>query len=172
RRWRDVDLDSGVLVVCNYRVVAVGGIHEHSPKSKKGAAKTRVVPIGPATVANLKRWRTQVTKERLAAGEGWVDSGYVAVDPAGQPMHPEALSTSFNRAVRAVAPSLRLPRIHFHELRHSAAVVLWAAGTQTELIAERLGHADAGITRKVYLHVPRQLHDEAAVAADRALFGG
>jgi integrase len=48
----------------------------------------------------------------------------------------------------------------FHELRHSAASRLIAAGIDDELVADQLGHEDSSVTRRIYAHV----YDRAAKA--------
>ena len=45
-----------------------------------------------------------------------------------------------------------LPLIKFHELRHTTASILVAAGLDPETVAERLGHSDPSITLRVYSH--------------------
>lgn len=51
-------------------------------------------------------------------------------------------------------------KLTFHDLRHAAASRLIAAGIDDELIADRLGHEDSSVTRRVYAHV----YDRAAKA--------
>ncbi|MDD2621363.1 MAG: tyrosine-type recombinase/integrase [Syntrophomonadaceae bacterium] len=41
----------------------------------------------------------------------------------------------------------------FHHLRHTHATILLSDGQNINEVAERLGHADAGITLKIYGHV-------------------
>ena len=62
---------------------------------------------------------------------------------------------------------LDLPRIRLHDLRHSHAVHLLAAGQNPRLVSERLGHASVGFTLDVYGHVMdgQQADAAAAVAA-------
>lgn len=189
-RWSDVDLGAGTVTVRKSRVV-VGGkdVHEQAPKSRRGqgAAKVRVVEIGPATVAALQALKARQDDERLAAGEVYETSGYVAVDEIGRPVFPESLSQSFNRAVawarRPVESAWRqgggrdgggltdLPAISFHGLRHSAASALLEMGVHLKVVSERLGHSNTAITAEIYSHVAPRLHSEAAALADQALLG-
>lgn len=46
-----------------------------------------------------------------------------------------------------------LPRIRFHDLRHTAATILLADGENLKAVQERLGHAAAAMTLDVYGHV-------------------
>jgi len=63
-----------------------------------------------------------------------------------------------------------LPRIRFHDLRHTAATLLLAQGINVKVISEMLGHADVSITLRVYAHVMPHMQQQAADAMD-ATFG-
>jgi integrase len=39
-----------------------------------------------------------------------------------------------------------LPAIRFHDLRHTSATLLLAAGVHPKVVQERLGHSQIGIT--------------------------
>jgi integrase len=46
-----------------------------------------------------------------------------------------------------------LPRIRFHDLRHTHATALLSKGHPIKAVSQRLGHSDVGITLRVYAHV-------------------
>ena len=62
---------------------------------------------------------------------------------------------------RAVGEEL-LPIIRLHDLRHTRATLLLAAGEPVEVVSERLGHASATITLIAYQHVHPGMGREAA----------
>ena len=47
----------------------------------------------------------------------------------------------------------KLPRIRYHDLRHTHASLLVAAGVPIKVVTERLGHAHPGFTMNTYQHV-------------------
>jgi integrase len=47
----------------------------------------------------------------------------------------------------------KLPRIRFHDLRHTAATLLLLANERTKVVSERLGHASTTTTEATYQHV-------------------
>src|SRR5215207_2717493 len=59
-------------------------------------------------------------------------------------------------------PAHPLPTARLHDLRHVHATTLLLAGVPVHVVAERLGHADAAITLRVYAHVLRQHADGVA----------
>ena len=59
-----------------------------------------------------------------------------------------------------------LPRIRLHDLRHTHASHLLAAGVNVKIVSERLGHASVAFTLDTYGHVmPGQQASAAAAAA-------
>jgi integrase len=46
-----------------------------------------------------------------------------------------------------------LPKLRFHDLRHTHATALLSKGHPINAISQRLGHSDVGITLRVYAHV-------------------
>ena len=52
--------------------------------------------------------------------------------------------------------------IRLHDLRHTHATLLLAAGEPVKVVSERLGHANATITLTVYQHVHPGMGREAA----------
>ena len=57
-----------------------------------------------------------------------------------------------------------LPRVTFHELRHSCGSLLLALGVDIKVIQEILGHSSIGVTGDVYAHVQLGLKRQAAEA--------
>ncbi|MBC5805666.1 MAG: tyrosine-type recombinase/integrase [Candidatus Eremiobacter antarcticus] len=72
---------------------------------------------------------------------------------------------SFDRIVRRAG----LPRIKFHDLRHTAATLLLERGVHPKVVAEMLGHSSVRITLDTYSHVSVTMQKEAAAAFDSLL---
>jgi integrase len=96
-------------------------------------------------------------------GPAWADTGFVSTAEDGQPVHADHLAGRFGRLVKAAA----VPAIRFHDLRHTHATLLLAAGVPVHVVSQRLGHASPAFTLSVYGHVlPRQQAAAAAAFAD------
>ncbi len=78
--------------------------------------------------------------------------------PDGTPTHPHLLSDTFKRLVARSG----LPRIRFHDLRHTHATLLLKAGVPIKVVSERLGHSTPGFTMATYQHVIPGMQEEAA----------
>ncbi len=75
---------------------------------------------------------------------------------------------------RHFLPALRragVPRIRFHDLRHTYASILIAQGENLKFIQSQLGHSSAKITLDRYGHLMPQVQDGVAERLERTLFG-
>ena len=79
--------------------------------------------------------------------------------------HHRVLREALQQAVRWKL----LPKIRFHDLRHTHAPQLLRQEIHPKVVSERLGHSTIGITLDVYSHVPPGMQEEAARRIDRAL---
>lgn len=163
-KWSAVDLDAGVVRVIETRVVVDARATSSTPKT---AAGRRAVKLDAGLVAELRRHREIVNLERQVAGDTWTDTGFVFVDELGEPYRPELISRTFARLARQAG----LRQIRLHDLRHTAASLMLAAGESPKVVAEILGHSSPVITQVVYQHLmPGQT--DAAGERLTALLGG
>lgn len=110
------------------------------------------------------------TEAELARHVSWEDgllggmSGSAPlVTPDGSFMRPSRVSRAFTRLAR----SLGLPDgTTMHRLRHTHATMLLYRGVPVETIRERLGHADAATTLRLYAHALEGADRAAAAAWD------
>jgi integrase len=164
-RWSDVDLDRGALRVAQKLVKGSDGYVLHL--STKTAAGARTIALDGGTVARLREHRLRQVEQRLAAGSAWHDLDLVLAREDGSPIPPEAVSQGFRRAVAAAG----VPRIRFHDVRHSHASLLLQAGEPVKVVSERLGHASPTITLTIYAHVLPGMQEGAAATFGRLLAG-
>lgn len=69
-------------------------------------------------------------------------------------------------AYRKIADELNLPARRFHDLRHSFATLLLAAGRPAKIVSEMLGHSNISTTLDLYSHVTLSMQEDAARAMD------
>jgi integrase len=161
-RWEDVDFEHAQIAVRRGFVVAGYEVHEGAPKS--GRARTIAVDVD--TIAMLKRHRARQLEERLAWSEAWTDLGLLFTLEDGSAIHPQTLSQTFDRRVA----STNLPRIRFHDLRHTHATLLLQAGVHPKVAQERLGHSSIAITLDIYSHVAPGMQEDAAAKLGALVF--
>lgn len=156
-RWRDSDLEAGRL-----RLVRQLRMVRHVPEFSdlKTDRSRRQVSLDPETLKLLRQHRRVQLEERLMVGDGYQDGDLVFARPDGSQYHPEAVSKVFDRRVAR----WRLPRITFHDTRHTWATLALQAGVHPKVVSERLGHASVAFTLDVYSHAVQGLDDDAAAA--------
>lgn len=153
-RWRDIDLDKGLLSVRHQLRVVTGVPTFVEPKSRR-SRRTLTVPA--PLLAMLKRHRTRQKEERLMAGPRWHDHELVFTTPIGTPLD----GSNVRKQLAANLKTADLPAIRFHDLRHSAASLLAARGVSQRTVMEILGHTQMATTSNVYTHITSDSMKEA-----------
>jgi integrase len=62
-----------------------------------------------------------------------------------------------------------IPKIRFHDLRHTHATLLRKLGVDVKVISERVGHSDVAFTLKTYTHVNTEMQREEVAKAEEFL---
>jgi integrase len=174
-RWSDIDLEGRALRVNQAIQRLLTGSDERGKRSELRATETktdgsrRTIALPDSVIRALKIQRARQAQIRLAAGLSWTDHGLIFTNTAGGPLEPVIL----NRDYKATLKVANLPStLRFHDLRHSAAFLLLAAGVHPRAIMELLGHSSITITMNVYGHVMPAMMREAADTMDAVLAGG
>lgn len=161
-RWKDLDLAAGTLTVAvslqyiDKRLVLV------PPKTPESR---RTLHLPASVQAALERHRRRQERERQFAGGRWQDHGLVFCTTVGTPIAPRNLLRSLRDALERAG----LPRMRFHDLRHSCATMLAAEGVPPKTAQKILGHSDVRTTLAIYTHVLEDDEKAAAAVLDRLL---
>jgi len=130
------------------------------PKTAKGR---RTIPLTPLGVEALRRQRAQQDAD-LGTRPRPID-GLVFTSPTGNPLHETNVVKYLARDLAAAG----LPHVTCHDLRHSAATVLYSSGVDLETIADMLGHSSSRVTADLYRHRAANLQADAAARMQEAL---
>jgi integrase len=132
----------------------------------KTSTGRRRAELDPSVVTTLRAHRTRQLQERLVAGARWVERDLVFPNIYGGPlMHQNLREDSFVPLMRDAG----VPRIRFHDLRHTAATLLLLEGVNPKIVSEMLGHASVAITLDLYSHVLPTMQRRAAQTLARLL---
>jgi integrase len=165
-RWRNVDLDRGVIkVVEALEETAAHGVRFKQPKTRAGK---RDVTLPELVIATLRRHRLAQLELRAQLGLGKLgDDDLLFPHPTrGGPIPPRNFS---NRTWKWAVKSFGMPDINFHALRHTHASQLIAAGVDVVTVSKRLGHSSPTVTLAVYSHLFASNDSKAAKAINEAL---
>lgn len=160
-RWKDIDLAAAVIAVT--RSAEQVGTEVRYKETKSGKART--VALSSTVLDELKRHRLAQAEEQLKIGVRPDENSFVVAQVDGSPLKPVSLTHEWTRLLAKT----NLPRIRFHDLRHSHATQLLAAGVHPKIASERLGHSTIGITLDLYSHVMPGMQANAAEQVDAAI---
>jgi len=169
-KWEDVDLTERRLTVRNQLqwIPGAGPDGKAEPRliPPKTAKSRRTIRLPDVAVFALKRHKALQTQERLRAGDLWQDWGLVFTTEIGTPLDK---SNVRNRSFYPLLEKARLPRIRFHDLRHTCATLLLTQGVHPKLVQEQLGHSEISMTLDTYSHIIGPMMDEVARTMDGLL---
>jgi integrase len=144
--WGDVNRPGRKLVVRHALSLTRGQVRRKAPKG----GRARTLSFDRYVAAAFARERDRQQARRAASASRWSNGwDLVFTDAKGRSLHPDGVSRSF----RELVASLALPDARLHDLRHSHATHMLAAGVPVKVVSDRLGHASAQLTLDVYAHV-------------------
>ena len=173
-RWHLIFL---LAIYCGFREGEVLGIHRESVDLARGTIKVLhqaqslkggIVITEPKTdsskrLVTVPKTALKTLSEYLAGLKS--DKGLIFTTATGKPISPSNLQKAFkDEAVKA-----GLPKIRFHDLRHTSATLLLAGGVHPKVVQERLGHSHISLTLDTYSHVLPTMQEEAAEKLEKVL---
>ena len=152
-KWEDLDLEQGTLRV-QRQVSRINGEVVEAPLKTKNSYRT--ISLGGDAVGILN-------EQRKKCG----GSEYVFPSPTGGPISPDSVIQMLHRVLKRAG----LPKVRFHDLRHTFATVALQNGVDIKTVSGMLGHYSAGFTLDTYAHVTTQAQREAAKTMGSVLSG-
>jgi integrase len=162
-RWSDIELDHGrVRVQRTLQRQRERGLTFTQPKTSRSR---RTILLSQRAIVALRQHKVQQDEVRASAGQDWHAGDLVFCGAHGGPLEPSAVTVRFKQALAASG----LPTMRFHDLRHTAATLLFAQNMNPKLVSEMLGHSTISITLDTYSHYVPAMHEQAAAAMDAVL---
>ena len=160
-RWRDIDLEMLSLSVSRTLYKGKGRIEFKEPKSDYSR---RRVSLTPKLACFLREYKREREVLYLELGSVLSPDNLVFANADGGPIDPSVLSHNYGRIAKKAGLGVR-----FHDLRHSYATLMLAAGVHPKIVSEALGHSTVSITLDLYSHVLPGLQEAAARQLDAVL---
>ena len=149
-KWEDIGMKQGVIRV-RRQISRIDGKIVEAPLKTKNSYRT--VTISPQAVEVLK-----AQKEKT-------DDEYVFPSPNGGPISPDSVNNMLHRVLDRAG----IPRVRFHDMRHTFATLALQNGVDIKTVSGMLGHFSAGFTLDTYAHVTTAAQKEAAAAIGNML---
>jgi integrase len=158
--WSDIDFEEKSLSITKARQYISGlGTYDIEPKTERSV---REIQLSDGVLNILKEYKNEQEAESQRIGDKWVDSGKIFTQWNGLPMFPSTPSQWFNKWLKRTD----LPKVTFHQLRHSHASILIANGVDIATVSKRLGHAKILTTINTYTHAIKSKDTAAADLLD------
>ncbi|MED4919273.1 tyrosine-type recombinase/integrase [Geobacillus thermodenitrificans] len=162
-KWDDVDFENKKIRIKRSLCFVSGkGLIFKEPKTKKSK---RQISISQHVVNVLKKHKQKQEFQKEKLGTQYQDNNLIVCTDDGKPLDPRNLLRQFYRLIEEA----NVPRISFHDLRHTHATILMQQGENPKVVSERLGHSRVGITLDLYSHVSDDLQEQAAEKFENAL---
>ena len=136
------------------QVSRINGEVVEAPLKTKNAYRT--LPLAEDTVSVLKEQRRKVG-----------NIPWVFPSPNGGPISPDSVLHMLHRVLKRAG----LPKVRFHDLRHTFATLALQNGVDVKTVSGMLGHYSAGFTLDTYAHVTTSAQRRAAEAMEHVLSG-
>lgn len=150
-----IDFDKQILRVTN-------SVNETKKGVQVGDLKTpssrRVVSLDEFTMNIIKHMINKNNILKMKLGPAYEDNDLIFCHPDGKVFRP----TSVNRPMKAFIERSGVPKIRFHDLRHTHATLLLELGVNPKVVADRLGHASVKETLDTYSHVSLSMQGNVA----------
>ena len=141
-KWTDIDWKNGIIKV-RRQVARVDGQIVEAPLKTKNSY--RAVTISQQAIDVLKTQKEKTNDQ------------YVFPSPNGGPISPD----SVNNMLKRVLARAGIPKVRFHDLRHTFATIALQNGVDIKTVSGMLGHFSAGFTLDTYAHVTTAAQKEA-----------
>ena len=132
--------------------------------------KRKWKPVGHVVRIVHRRFaehRARQNEYRMAIGSAWTDNDLIFASPDGGLLQPRNVLKRYYTLIKKA----QVPRIRFHDLRHTHTTTLLMNDENVKVVSERLGHTSVSITLDTYHHVLPSMQRQAAKRIDDAYFG-
>lgn len=185
-RWRDIDLDEGIinithnLVYYNHRDEKGCYLTINTPKTKAGERQIPMTESVKQAFIMERKYQEEAEIKSIGRVDGYDD--FIFVNKYGDVQKLSNLNKAIQRMSRdcndevlercgSEGNPVLLPHFSCHTLRHTFATRLCEAGINIKVIQSVLGRADITTTMDIYVDVTNSLKKKEIAAFDNYLAG-
>ena len=144
-KWSDIDYENQTIFI-RRQICRIDGIVTEGPLKTKNSYRKIIVPSDVLEVLKNKQIQENNASE------------YVFSSPTGGAISPDSVLHMLHRVLDRAG----LPKIRFHDLRHTFATMALQNGVDVKTVSNILGHFSAGFTLDTYAHVTTSMQQTAA----------
>ncbi|MED1202574.1 tyrosine-type recombinase/integrase [Heyndrickxia acidicola] len=163
-KWEDITFgNKKIHIKRSVSYVQNKGLLVKEPKTSKSK---RQISISEHVINQLKTHKEKQLFTKDNMGYKYEDNDFVITTENGKPINPRNLLRQFYEMMEKA----QVPRISFHDLRHTHATIMMEQGENPKVVSERLGHSRVAVTLDLYSHVSDDLQEKAATKFEQTLF--
>lgn len=157
-RWSAIDFEKGTLTINHTVVKNLTVERKDSTKTQSSYHTYKLIDdVRRVLLEQLARQRSY----RKIFGDQYVESDYVFTWEDGRLFKPDYITRAFQKVIEA---NDGLPKMRFHDLRHSTASVLYDMGWDLKDTQSWLRHSSIEMTADTYTHISE---DRKVAMADK-----
>ena len=154
-KWEDVNFKNGNLHIQRNQTYLNGTFTYGSLKTE---SSNRLIKLDDETLNTLMQHKKRQSELKLLYGPQYSIENLIFSRKNGQPIQPTTLTVTFHNIMK----KSNVPKIRFHDLRHTHATLLLEAGVSLKEVQERLGHSSIKMTGDIYAHVTEEMKSNAS----------
>ncbi|NMH69676.1 site-specific integrase [Bacillus sp. RO3] len=162
RKGEVLGLKKSVIDFDKQTVRVTNSVSETKKGVQVGDLKTpssrRVVSLDEFTINIIKHMINKNNVMKMKLGPEYEDNDLIFCYPDGKAFRPSGI----NRPMKAFIERSGVPKIRFHDLRHTHATLLLELGVNPKVVADRLGHSSVKETLDTYSHVSLSMQGNVA----------
>ena len=156
-KWDSIDFDNCTLTI-KHTVVKSETQRIFEQDTTKTASSHRTYPLTQSLLSLFLAIKESEAQNREKFGALYVENDYVFKWDYGKIYDPDFVTRHFKLLLEKAG----MPKIRFHDLRHSCASMLASKGFKLKDIQEWLGHADIQTTANTYAHLYQERKEQIA----------
>jgi integrase len=162
-KWSDLDWTTRTIRINRQKQDVPGkGSSLVEPKTRSGR---RTIFLGKSSMEALRFQQAYLSTRRAKKGDLWTEMDLIFPNTVGKLGDYSNIRSDFNHVLNEAG----IPRIRFHDLRHTAASLLLNHNVPVIVVSQILGHTRPSVTLDIYTHVFTIMQGEAAAVMDRII---
>lgn len=145
-QWNAIDFKRNTMTICHTVVKNLTVVEKDSTKTKTSFHTYDLIPDVKEV---LLRQKSRQAENRKILGSAYHKSDYVFTWDDGTLFRPDYVTRGFQRVLKANG----IPKMRFHDLRHSTASILYDKGWDMKDIQLWLRHSSIDVTADIYTHI-------------------
>lgn len=160
-KWKDVDMKNNTIKIYKTYYNPNNNTVKYTLLPPKTAASRRTIEVDEDVIQLLKQHKAEQNALILKT-PSWHKEGFVFTKVLNYPGYPETVKQIEYLMARILKKTKISKHLTPHSLRHTHISLLAEAGASLEEIMDRVGHVDDDTTRKIYLHVTKDMKKETS----------